>query len=576
MANTAKLTEEARRLERGGQWLEALRAYERVLERDPDEVDVTILNRVGDLRMRVGQAQRAVDAYERAVDAYAEAGFHNNAIALCRKVLRIAPGRVEVYRRLGQLSALSGFLADARENFLAYAEKAQRGGNLDASFEALAEFADLFPDDTEVREMLAGQLHSHDRPHEAVEQYRTLLAAYRSQGMETKAAEVERTIVEIDPDADLAPPEDARPGLSPPDQAGHAVETFESAAERADSLPLLELEPTFLGGEQAGAPEPELREEAADPFDELAARLAADPADQEAALSLAGLAGKGERREEADGLLRSALRSLADQSRYAEALKVARVLLGLEPDDTSLYQKQAEYAFRTDDRESLARAYLDLGRHLRSSGRDDKAEAVFRRVLEIDPENEEARDMIAPPPSGEDGYVDLASLVLDEQRPEQTTRFTVAEEEPSGDEDRDFADMLSRFKQKVSEHIDTSDSTSHYDLGLAFKNMGLLDEAISQFQVALRGGANPLATLEVLGQCFAEKGQFAVAGRVLERALRLPGVSDAELVGVFYQLARCEERTGGAGRAREYYERVMAVDVGFRDAARRLERLPAL
>ncbi|MDP9349810.1 MAG: tetratricopeptide repeat protein, partial [Gemmatimonadota bacterium] len=222
----------------------------------------------------------------------------------------------------------------------------------------------------------------------------------------------------------------------------------------------------------------------------------------------------------------------------------------------------------------LVRAYLDLGRHLGDPRHDPKARAVYQRVLELDPSNDEARRAVAPPPAEE--YVDLGALIFDDDEEEEaSTRFVVPEEEPTGDEDRDFADMLAVFRRKVSENIATEDSSSHYDLGLAFMEMGLIDEAISEFQVALRGGANPVATLEVLGHCFVEKGQYAVAARVLERALSLPGHGDAELVGVVYQLGRCEEALGNAEAARAHYERVVALDIRFRDAAVRLDGLRA-
>ncbi|HEU0051878.1 MAG TPA: tetratricopeptide repeat protein, partial [Longimicrobium sp.] len=243
------------------------------------------------------------------------------------------------------------------------------------------------------------------------------------------------------------------------------------------------------------------------------------------------------------------------------------------------------------DRDALVEAYLALGRHLLASGNRAKGEAVFQRVLELHPENSEARATLGqaaphargaepeapeapakPDPNAD--YIDLSELILgDEAARETTTRFVVEEREPSGDEERDFAEMLAHFRQKVAENIEVEDAGSHYDLGLAFKEMGLLDEAIAEFQVALRGGANALATLELLGQCFVEKGQYAVASRVLDRALRLTGVADADLVGVLYELGRAEEALGRPRQAAEYYERALAVDIRFRDTARRLEAL---
>src|SRR5436305_555492 len=71
-------------------WLEAVKAQEGQAEPDPD---LSIFNRVGDLYLKIKDAATAADYYDRAVDKYAEHGLHNNAIAMCNKVLRNAPGR---------------------------------------------------------------------------------------------------------------------------------------------------------------------------------------------------------------------------------------------------------------------------------------------------------------------------------------------------------------------------------------------------------------------------------------------------------------------------------------------------
>src|SRR5690606_13912929 len=179
----------------------------------------------------------------------------------------------------------------------------------------------------------------------------------------------------------------------------------------------------------------------------------------------------------------------------------------------------------------------------------------------------------SPSPARE--YVDLGELILSAV-PEQATRFHVAALEPTGDEESDFEEILNLFRQKISESLDPKDAASHYDLGLAFKEMGLLDDAIVHLQSGLRGGASPLATLEVLGECFIAKGQLSLAARVFERATRLDGVGDSDLVGVLYGLARCQEELGQHEEARGTFERVIAVDLSFRDAAGRLEYLQSL
>ncbi len=116
------------------------------------------------------------------------------------------------------------------------------------------------------------------------------------------------------------------------------------------------------------------------------------------------------------------------------------------------------------------------------------------------------------------GFVDLGSLIMDEEGP-RDTRMKGEQLETSGDEQRDFEDMLAQFKKGIDENVGHDDFEAHYDLGIAFKEMGLYDEAIAEFQKALRAPEGRLRTSEALGVAFFEKGQMAVAEAVLRRAV---------------------------------------------------------
>ena len=70
--------------------------------------------------------------------------------------------------------------------------------------------------------------------------------------------------------------------------------------------------------------------------------------------------------------------------------------------------------------------------------------------------------------------MNLGDLVRDDDSP-KSTRLVVDDEEPTGDEAADFADMLRRFKQGIAENVDDEDHESHYDLGVAYKAMGLVE-----------------------------------------------------------------------------------------------------
>jgi len=75
---------------------------------DDTNPDLSIYNRIGDLYIKLKDPGLAADYYDQAVDKYAELGFHNNAIAMCNKVLRNAPARQTTYLKLAKLYAAKG------------------------------------------------------------------------------------------------------------------------------------------------------------------------------------------------------------------------------------------------------------------------------------------------------------------------------------------------------------------------------------------------------------------------------------------------------------------------------------
>src|SRR5205823_6494179 len=167
MSKLEKQKERARSLEtkdpRGAieAWLEALKAQDADGEPNPD---LSIFNRIGDLYLKVKDPAQAADYYDRAVDKYAELGFHNNAIAMCNKVLRNAPARQTTYLKLAKLYAAKGFMAEAKQNFLEYAERMQKSGKIEQAFAALKELADISAESAHLREMLEEHLRMYGAP----------------------------------------------------------------------------------------------------------------------------------------------------------------------------------------------------------------------------------------------------------------------------------------------------------------------------------------------------------------------------------------------------------------------------
>ncbi|MGH7713342.1 MAG: tetratricopeptide repeat protein, partial [Gemmatimonadaceae bacterium] len=169
-------------------------------------------------------------------------------------------------------------------------------------------------------------------------------------------------------------------------------------------------------------------------------------------------------------------------------------------------------------------------------------------------------------------FIDLGAMLRGDQ-PSKSTRMVVGDAKPTGDEQADFEDMLRRLIQGVAANVDDEDFDSHYDLGVAFKEMGLIDDAIAQFQKALRSDNHRSRAYEALGQCFVEKGQHNVAATLLARAVETTRVDDRVLVGSLYLLGYALEQLQREPEALVYYHRVFAVDVDFRDVASRIRSL---
>jgi len=310
------------------------------------------------------------------------------------------------------------------------------------------------------------------------------------------------------------------------------------------------------------------------------------------------------------GVLEEALRLFETEGRWDHALKVCVDLLRLEPENVGRYQKQVEVAYRAGQRPALVNAYLELADALVRMDAADHALHVYRRVLEHDPHNEQARSAVelletmepppiatalpaepirpptaplepapapapaaaAPAPAPAGGFVDLGALIMDDEHT-RDTRMRVGAKDPVEDEDQAFHEALSEFKRGIEANLDANDFQAHYDLGIAFKEMGLIDEAIAQFQKALRSPDGRLRTSEQLGAAFFEKGQHAIAEAVLRRALEgVPGTDD-DKIGLLYWLGRSLEAQNRGREALPLYERALAVDIRFLDLGERVQRL---
>ena len=726
MSNAAKYRRKAAEFEQLRQIDRAIASYVRAVEEseaDGEEVDVALLNKVGDLALRQGRVADAVTYYERAVEHYATSGLFNNAIALCNKILRNAPGRSNVYFTLGRICARKKLRGDATRNFLEYATRMQQEGRIEEGIRALAEVVELMPELIEIRRLVDehsaragvalrrrtpaattsqpasdGTLQVHKspelvfldidygqvpaswtttpRPHVLRSVARTPIPA---SAPPTIRAEPVRGSDRVDLDltqshgngqalhessprraTPSAPEGSAREtphqfaltsrngaGDGPPPtgdsvvhpeamrepfrldphdfvlqgelpplvfddilvELGLALSAASEPATPYEKLPA-ELHVPSQGrpqdAEQAGhagpvslSPMPtratpatgvsltpslpiaavavEANVVAASRRDELALAVTQSPQDWGLRRRLAEALFEVGERDAALAELEVALTGFAQARDDATAADIADMLVAVSPERVPYHQRRVALAVRLQDTARLRIAYLDLADSLVRTGEETRARALYARVLEMHPADDRARmalgaalptQPVAPQPQ----FLNLAEWLRDDAAP-VSSRMRMPEPMATGDEQADFESLLRHFKEGVARSIGDDDFESRYDLGVAYKEMGLLDDAISEFQRALRSQAHRLPAYEALGQCFVEQGRFELAATVLTRALHEEGFGDEQRVGVLYLLAfSCEARQRFA-EARSYFQRVYATDIHFRDVAARLAAL---
>jgi tetratricopeptide (TPR) repeat protein len=123
------------------------------------------------------------------------------------------------------------------------------------------------------------------------------------------------------------------------------------------------------------------------------------------------------------------------------------------------------------------------------------------------------------------------------------------------------------------------DPETHYNLGVAFREMGLLDESIGEFQKVVRGAgkgkypANFLQACSLLAICFTEKKMPALAVRWYKRALETPDLDEEALMAIQYDLGAAYEQAGDARNALERFTEVYSQNIDFRDVAEKIREL---
>ncbi len=227
-------------------------------------------------------------------------------------------------------------------------------------------------------------------------------------------------------------------------------------------------------------------------------------------------------------------------------------------------------ALLTDDFESVLDA--ELGRALTDEMAKGSAAAVAGPVTPMPPAsalNVDESGLF----SDEQEFFNFAGDLQAELKQEATGSIQQPEVPAGVGQDVPLEEIFREFKKGVEQQLSPEDYETHYNLGIAYKEMALVDEAIGEFQRAAKSAQHAVECCSMLGLCFLEKGLPQLAIKWYRKGLDAPNLRDEDRLGLQYDLANVYLDVGERDSAYRTFLEIYGSNANFRDVGDRIRNL---
>ena len=142
-----------------------------------------------------------------------------------------------------------------------------------------------------------------------------------------------------------------------------------------------------------------------------------------------------------------------------------------------------------------------------------------------------------------------------------------------------LSEIFKEFREQLDELQTDEDPETHYNLGVAYREMGLLEEAISEFQKVAQAHERgkdfryAMQCCTLLGLAFLEKGQPEIAAFWYEKALQSNDLEAESVLALRYDLGVAQQLAGQADAALKSFQQVYAMNIDYRDVSERITAL---
>ncbi|MEO0281302.1 MAG: tetratricopeptide repeat protein [candidate division WOR-3 bacterium] len=637
MATLSEAKEKALQLEKSGRFEDAIKIYMKIIAATKGQPDPAIYNKIGDLYINnLKKKSEAIENYRMAMNIYVQQTWFPLAIAMAKKIIKLDPDQLEMYETVADLQKRAGSIGEALNSYILFAEKAIQQKNITMAIEGFKKTLELVPEKVEIKEKLIDLYIQENNLEFALEYLKDVESFYLKRGDLPQASMTRKRISQIESKLGIKKEEIKEPIKEPPKFEEKKKEIIEENLE-VDLTELTEdlakqLDETFSGDifETKSEQKEEKKNLEEEKFEDISSIFKEDATSIESYVEL------GKLQEDLD--IKSAIEyyyqgaeAYYSAGNFKRALEVYTRIFELDNEQKIASEKIIELSNKTGDFKGAIMVFLYFANKVKNESKE-KAKYYIDTILKVDPTNKEALKI--------KGEIEQVSTVFEKpvfeepKKPVEKTQQTVVPKQQKEEKVEDFLtsfkedvlkesesldifkesehltaadilkgkneggkpkfkveegqkeakdesfwslqELLDELKDGLNQNISEEDVSSHYDLGLSFKEMGLYDMAIEEFQKSVKNKDFEMKSLEMLGQCFLEKGELDLAEESLIKALSMKGKAEIEYLGIKYTLGKLYERKNMFKEALKLYNEIYTVDSKFEDVEKRINTLKNL
>ncbi|MEM7828425.1 MAG: tetratricopeptide repeat protein [Candidatus Aenigmatarchaeota archaeon] len=441
---------------------------------------------------------------------------------------------------------------------LKHLEQAQKyllKGNVEKAISEYQRAVELDPNDNTTRLRLAELLGKAGRKNEAIEEFLKVADVYSKRGFYMQAIAAYKHILRIDP---------------------LRVDINEKIGDLYRKQGLIgEAVAQYLGVLR----HLEKEKRVSDAVELIKKISETDPSNYTMRARLVMICWKEGLKEQGDEELERIHKELLEKGLLPEAQEIYTKIIEEFPDNIDLMQKLCDVYFRMSDREKLIGILRNIEKICEEKRQPELLKRLGRKYgirLEELTKSEVKRETITAPI--EEEILEGEIISTEPEKEPAQEEFDLREKFVSITEKNkySFESIFEEFKKGISEQLSKEDYDSHYNLGIAYKEMGLYDDAIGEFQISMNDSEKRVSSILMISSCLVEKGEGQRACELIKDTIDQGGLERQELIGLKYQLALAYKACGRYKEALTEMEEVYSMDNSFLDVERELSQLKQL